>query len=194
MGIPLPKGTGVTRVPHMPITIDLAIMRSIQADNYKFIRHMIMTGWTPTNPSACSFSITINRNGDQEIWRVSQATPLHYAVCSGSLQAATAILIAFPELAALSCKVKTADTSRMPRESTWTSLDLTSFFGNLYMTLDRDRHLAYQQASLVLLHLKQDPMRLPFMEFPTPVGRLSAAGKNPQEVTQNLLAAIQCSE
>eukprot|EP00961_Rhodomonas_salina_P235934 3188865-Rhodomonas_salina.2 len=53
MGIPLPKGTGVTRVPHMPITIDLAIMRSIQADNYKFIRHMIMTGWTPTNPSAC---------------------------------------------------------------------------------------------------------------------------------------------
>lgn len=190
MGIPVAQGRRAWPVPQMSGTLNLAIMRSIQSDNYKFIRHMIIHGWTPTNPSACSFPITINRDGEKEMWQVSQATPLHYAVCSGSLQAAAAILIAFPELAFQTCKVVT-ESSRMPAETMWTTLDLTSFFGKLYMTLDRERHLAYTQASLVLLRLQQDPARVPFMQFATARERLEQAGSNPFAPTETVFSHMR---
>lgn len=188
MGVPIAMGRPVSRVPELPVTLDLAIMRSIQADNYKFIRHMIMAGWSPVNPTACGFSITINRQGEREVWQVKRATPLHYAVCCGSLQAAAAILIAFPETASLSCKVE-CSSSHMPLESMWTTHDLTSFFGNLYMSLDEERHTAYKQASSVLLRLKQDPQSLPFMQHASPQERLAAAGTDALQVTSALFSA-----
>ncbi len=183
MGRPVATGHPATPVPNEPFVLDVAIMRSIQADNYKFIRHMIITGWTPAHPTACSF------HGQREVWQVRQATPLHYAVCCGSLQAAAALLIAFPELVDVSCKVETSSDSTQ-REATWTALDLTSFFGNLYMSLDQERHVAYQQASLVLLHMKQNARRFAFMQHDSAKDRLEAAGKNPQEVTAAILEAL----
>jgi len=189
MGIPLPIGQPVSRVPDQPLTLDLAIMRSIQSDNYKFIRHMIMAGWSPTNNTACGFSVNINRNSEREVWHVRQATPLHYAVCCGALQAASALLIAFPELAFLSCKVETS-CDDFSRATSWTALDFASFFGNLYVAVEEERHLAYKQASLVLLHLKEDRSRLPFMEAETARERLADAGKDPRKMTAAMLEAI----
>lgn len=189
MGVPLPTGHPVTIVPNLPENLDLAILRSIQTDNFKFIRHMIMAGWKPTNPTACGFSITINKYGVQEQWQVTQATPLHYAVCCASLQAATAILIAFPALASLSCKV-TSSASDFPQSSRWTTLDLTSFFGNLYKSVDQPRHKAYEQASLVLLQMALDPPCLSFMQQLTPRERLSHAGGDWDELAAGLLSPV----
>jgi hypothetical protein len=185
-------GTAVQRVPDLPLNLDLAMMRSIQADNYKFIRYMIMSGWAPTNPAGCSFPLSINRGFETEEWKISQATPLHYAVCSGSLQAASALLIAFPEFASMSCKVETV-SARMPQTLMWTTLDLTDFFAYLYMSLDSGRHLAFRQASSVLLQLQQDPDRLPFMRASTPSERLEQAGKNPSLVLSPVLEAASLS-
>ncbi len=152
LGIPVVRGDRIW--PVSPETLNFAIMRSIGADNYKFIRDIIMSGWAPTNPTGYSFSLKIHSGLGTEEWTISQATPLHYAVCSGSLRAAAAILIAFPDFASMSCKVETSST-RMPQRPMWTTLDLTSFFANLYMPLDSDRHLAYRLASSVILQLQQ---------------------------------------
>ena len=88
----------------------------------------------------------------------------------------------------MACTVETISDS-MPRESLWTTLDLTSFFGNLYLSRSQELHMAYQQASLVLLRLRQDARLLPFTQHATPRERLSVAGSTAQEATAMLQAA-----
>eukprot|EP00961_Rhodomonas_salina_P022660 304146-Rhodomonas_salina.1 len=63
VGIPVPMGTPVSTTDMDDRSRDIAILRSIQADNYKFIRHMITTGWEPRNPNSCSFVLTKMENG-----------------------------------------------------------------------------------------------------------------------------------
>jgi len=171
---------------------DLAIMRSIQSDNYTFIRHMIIQGWKPANPRTCSFSVRINRdNVEPELWQVREATPVHYAVCCGSLEAAAGLVVAFPELAFASCEVEAGGgADSMGRRSRWTALEFASFFGSLYVGVDSGRHGAYQEASLVLLHLKEHPRRLPFMLHHTPALRLAAAPKRPHDLLAVIRAAM----
>jgi len=167
-------------------------MRSIQGDNYRFLRHMIILGWSPVNPRACNFSITtkLARSSQSEVLSIREASPLHYAICCGSLHAASALLIAFPELAALKCKVK-ATNGTVSREGEFTALDLARYFVSLYVHGNAEKLAAYQQAHAVLLNLHVSPSTVPFISHPTPQARLVAAGKEPHVVAASLYSAAQ---
>mmetsp|Transcript_41420 Transcript_41420/g.84675 ORF Transcript_41420/g.84675 Transcript_41420/m.84675 type:complete len:102 (-) Transcript_41420:27-332(-) len=61
------------------------------------------------------------------------------------------------------------------RESSWTALDLTSFFGNVFVLLEPQVNDGCKQASLVLLNLRHRPARLTFIHPTSPRVRLSEA-------------------
>eukprot|EP00961_Rhodomonas_salina_P125041 1685021-Rhodomonas_salina.2 len=130
--------------------METAVMSSVQSDNFKFVRHMIMSGWTYLQANDSTFSVSINRLGAdrqvQEDWHVSNASPLHFAISCGSLNAAAALLVAFPELSTTVCRVEIE--SELESKSTfalWTPLELASFFADLYCAVDTPRYLAYHQ-------------------------------------------------
>eukprot|EP00288_Rhodomonas_lens_P019142 CAMPEP_0177716672 /NCGR_PEP_ID=MMETSP0484_2-20121128/14629_1 /TAXON_ID=354590 /ORGANISM="Rhodomonas lens, Strain RHODO" /LENGTH=292 /DNA_ID=CAMNT_0019228707 /DNA_START=13 /DNA_END=888 /DNA_ORIENTATION=- len=187
MGVVVPMGRPVSQFSIDSGALDLALMRSIQGDNYRFLRHMIILGWSPVNPRACNFSITtkLARSSQSEVLNIREASPLHYAICCGSLLAASALLIAFPELAALKCKVK-ATNGNVCREGEFTALDLARYFVSLYVHGNAEKLTAYQQAHQVLLMLHASPSTFPFISHATPQARLVAAGKEPQAVAASL--------
>mmetsp|Transcript_13024 Transcript_13024/g.26023 ORF Transcript_13024/g.26023 Transcript_13024/m.26023 type:complete len:322 (-) Transcript_13024:47-1012(-) len=194
VGMPLPMGTAVQCVSRDKKATDKAVMSSIQADTYKFVRHMIILGWSYGYPKNCAFSVTINETGrfrdTKEEWSVSQANPLHYAVSCGSLNAAAALIVGFPELARGFCVIEIATEGEPTCTSNWTALDLASYFAKLYSEIDQTRHESYQKASLVLLHLLHNPSRLPYLHHGTAKERLLAAGKDPRVVAAAFEEAI----
>jgi hypothetical protein len=181
MGMVIPRGTPVQLVDDESRTRDTAILRSIQADNYKFISHMIAAGWEPTSPKSCGFVITMLEHEQKEVWEVTGATPLHYAICCGRLQSATALLVAFPQYAQMRCEIKRQSQSTSPtlghdQVSHWSVLDLAVHFMRVFQSKNHVRAEAYEKASLVLMQLNQDKSQLPFVSLPTAGERLRAAG------------------
>mmetsp|Transcript_27027 Transcript_27027/g.54402 ORF Transcript_27027/g.54402 Transcript_27027/m.54402 type:complete len:269 (-) Transcript_27027:70-876(-) len=173
--------------------METAVMSSIQADNFKFVRHMIMAGGTYSTPNQCIFSVTINRLGaDRQVkedWHVSNANPLHYAISCGSLNAAVALLIAFPELISEKCAVRIEAEGRKAKRARWTPLSLASFFAQLYLCVDAPRHEGYSRAAAVLERLSTDPQGFPFVHHDTPRERLEASGSDMDVVLTAFAAA-----
>lgn len=160
--------------------IETAVMSSVQADNFKFVRHMIISGWSYSYANRSTFSVTINRLGShrqvKEHWHVSDANPVHYAISCGSLNAAAALVIAFPELSGAVCFVQIESEQGEMTSACWTPLEFASFFAELYAAVDTPRHLAYHQAASVLNALIRNPSKFPFIHHSTPKERLLAAG------------------
>jgi len=190
-GVPVAQGRPVMWVPDGGI--ELALMRAIKGDNYCFLRYMLVSGWVPRNPNACNFSITIECNSPQEMeyLHVKDATPLHYAICCGSLKAVAVLIIAFPELVDLSCTIESSSEARDTVRSQWSTLDLVSFFSNLYVNKEQSRHQAYSNLCVLILALQQTRHILPFVNLPSTRERLLAAGKDANEVIDAFVRALQ---
>ncbi|EKX31147.1 hypothetical protein GUITHDRAFT_122648 [Guillardia theta CCMP2712] len=177
MGIPVPKAQPVMQVAIDSRGMEIALMRSVQSNNFPFVCHMILSGWTPNvvNPTLCHFSVTVHRTtwNQRDCLHVKNACLLHYAICCGSLQAATALLVAFPHLATLPCTVSGLHGSE---EEEWSMLELAQFFCDLYKDQKDDLYSAYKMAHMVLTCMHSDPSVLPFINNATPRERLVAGG------------------
>eukprot|EP00961_Rhodomonas_salina_P158117 2128587-Rhodomonas_salina.3 len=131
VGIAVVWGTPMRRVSCSPAELDAALLRSVQTDKPKIISFLIRAhGWRPDGARTnCSFGITIDKasaaersakiftgtrdgaeapatntsssTSAEQVWRVSSATPLHWALSCGSFKAAAVLLVAFPEFATL---------------------------------------------------------------------------------------------
>mmetsp|Transcript_58829 Transcript_58829/g.138306 ORF Transcript_58829/g.138306 Transcript_58829/m.138306 type:complete len:298 (-) Transcript_58829:194-1087(-) len=193
LGISVPLGQPVFVVPdenHM----DLAVRSSIEGDNYKFLRYILTTEWASSMPTTCSFSVTVNRSNLPEEIVVTHASLLHYAICCGSLHAAAALIVAFPEQALETCQVEIG-VGEGSSVLTWTALDFAWLLCNLYKAIDPQKRTAYDQAFATLLNLHKCIPEVSFMLEETPRERLLAAGDNPRTVVKALTeAAMNCPQ
>uniref|UniRef100_A0A7S0EIK4 Uncharacterized protein n=1 Tax=Hanusia phi TaxID=3032 RepID=A0A7S0EIK4_9CRYP len=188
-GIPVYKGQPVMQVSIDQRCMEVAMMRSVQNNNFNFVTHMILSGWKPNleNPSLCHFSVTVHRSSwnHRDHLRIKNACLLHYAVCCGSLQAAAVLLIAFPKLATLSCIVSGETESES--DEVWSLLRLTDFFRNLYKDQKNDLHNNYNAAYMVLQSLQSNQNAFPFLNLQTMKERFQAAGSDPVAMANMLL-------
>jgi len=171
--------------------MEVAMMRSVQNNNFNFVTHMILSGWKPNleNPSLCHFSVTVHRSSwnHRDHLRIKNACLLHYAVCCGSLQAAAVLLIAFPKLASLSCMVSAENENETDEE--WSMLRLTDFFRNLYKDQKNDLYNNYNAAHMVLQSLQNNQNAFPFLQLQTMKERFQAAGSEPVAMANMLFEA-----
>lgn len=188
VGLAVPLGLPVSHVPDSN-HVDLAVRSSIQGDNYKFLRFMLTSEWSGSLPTTCNFSLAIRRSERPEEILVSHASLLHYAICCGSLHAAAALIVAFPEQAQQSCQVEMC-SGRRPWVLNWTSLDFASLLCSLYESTDQHKKTAYDQAFACLLNLHQCLQDVPFMREATPRKRLLAAGGDSNLVVHALTTAV----
>jgi len=168
-------------------------MRSIRGDNYAFLRQAMMSGWAPINPCSCNFTISIclDRESEPELINMRHNTPLHYALCCGSMQCAMALLVAFPHLASLKCTWHRA-AQQEGGDETWTTIELVSFFCSLYENKDERRHVNYFLARQVLRCLAENPQVLPFVNGPSPLQRLMQVGTDAEAATAALAQTAAC--
>eukprot|EP00961_Rhodomonas_salina_P197585 2666322-Rhodomonas_salina.2 len=196
MGLPVALGRPIFCVQGNDGGMEAAIMRSIRGDNYAFLRQAMMSGWAPINPCSCNFTISfcLDRDSEPELMSMRHNTPLHYALCCGSMQCAMALLVAFPHLVSLKCSWQRGNGSTGATE-TWTTLELVSFFSSLYEGKDERRHSNYFLASQVLRCLAENPQVLPFVNMPSPMQRLLEIGTNAEAATTSLAqsAAVWCA-
>eukprot|EP00286_Rhodomonas_abbreviata_P006530 CAMPEP_0181316712 /NCGR_PEP_ID=MMETSP1101-20121128/16044_1 /TAXON_ID=46948 /ORGANISM="Rhodomonas abbreviata, Strain Caron Lab Isolate" /LENGTH=281 /DNA_ID=CAMNT_0023423983 /DNA_START=192 /DNA_END=1037 /DNA_ORIENTATION=- len=173
LGKPVPRGTPVAHCQDSD-QIDIAMLRSIQVDDYESISQMIFAGWKPVFAPSCEFLVTISEIDEAKTWEISQATPLHYAICCGRFKAAAALLVAFPTFASMTCVVKNPS---LDQEILATPLDLAVSCAQSFKSRSADCLRKYHEASLVLLCLNDQSSLLPgFMHLESPSSRLLAAG------------------
>jgi len=156
----------------------------IQTDDFRSIRHMVLAGWRPKAARNCSFSLALNKDTvSHQVWEVTDATPLHFALCCGLFQAAAVLLVAFPEHADVACRAQ----ERSGEERHWTALGITSFLAVIFKDLPA-KTAAYSEAAAVLLRLQTESARVPFVHMPSPVERLQALGPCPTSALAALTA------
>ncbi len=161
-------------LPPSEVEEDRAILSSIHADEYGFLREMILKGWRPNVAQCSSLYLSIRENGVVKQWDLCDATPLHYALCCGSFAAAAAFFIAFPHHAELCCRAQSPDG----QISRWTALDLAIFLANVLLSTSVPRAQQFQQASICLIRFREKKLDVPFLVHPTPSARLAAAGND----------------
>ena len=129
--------------------------------------------------------------------RVRRASLLHYAICIGSFRAATALLVAYPEMLQGACSVTVFNSSGegpLFLEELWGAAELARIFCVLYAE-EGDAEVSatsamYNQALEVLELGEQDASLLPFLSLPTTAQRVAAAGADSDAVLAAMFAAV----
>lgn len=149
-------------------TLDFQMLLHIMANDYRSIRHMILAGWRPKEARNCGFSLTLN---DMKHWEVSDATMLHFALCSGLFEAAIVLLVAFPEHAEVACRAR----EQSGEERLWTPRGLADF---LILTFSHqpEKMAAYSATAALLRRLEEDRASFPFVNILSTAERLVALG------------------
>jgi len=174
-GTPVVWGTPRRSIQIDDDALDFQMLLHIQTDDYRSIRHMILAGWRPRALRDCNFALALNHDAaSQLLWEVSEATPLHFALCCGLFQAAAVLLVAFPEHADLTCVAKESSGE----ERKWNALDITTYLAGMFREQPA-KAAAYADAAVFLTRLQEDKQSVPFVNIPSPVARLHAVGSCP---------------
>jgi len=192
----LPPGTvmGIAPVrgrPAFPLhmaahEIAAAVVRGVKANNYPFLRQMLMLGWVSTEATGMyEFSIVILRGGTHcETVAVRGASMLHYAICCSSFECAAALLIAQPSLVESRCYIGAAGLEM-------STMDLASFLCGLYCQHEPGTDGMYRTICAVLCEARSNPASLPFLDMNSAAERLTAAGPDGEAVVAALSAAVR---
>lgn len=177
-GIPTYTGTPSQLVEDDRSAVDGSILLSIQDDNYKYLRYMIMKGWTPTPVQSCGFDMRIRQGGRDKVWTIANGTPLQYALCCGKFKTAAGFLVAFPDQLDLRCTVLVDGVT-----TTWSALDIALFFERHFREVSPSRAADYERAANIL---RQTVRGIPF-------NSLATAGERIREVVdaEDAIAALQ---
>jgi len=185
LGTPVVWGTPRRSVHIDEAALDLQMLLHIQSDDFCSVRNMIMAGWRPRAELNCNFALALNDDtASRQLWEVSAATPLHFALGCGFFQAAAVLLVAFPELANVACHA--LEKSGEVRH--WTAVDMINFLVVVFQD-QPTKSAKYAEAGTVLLWLQKNSAAVPFLNIPSPVHRLLALGPCPSADLAALVAA-----
>mmetsp|Transcript_3822 Transcript_3822/g.9310 ORF Transcript_3822/g.9310 Transcript_3822/m.9310 type:complete len:275 (-) Transcript_3822:14-838(-) len=188
LGTPVAWGTPRRSMNIGDTALDLQMLLHIQHGDCRAVRKMILAGWRPKTVPNCSFVMVLNDDtASRQLWEVSAATPLHFALGGGFFQAAAVLLVAFPEQADVACRAQ--EKSGEERHQ-WTALDMINFLAVVFQ--DKPTKSAkYSEAGTVLLWLQRNSAAVPFLNIPSPVHRLLALGPCPSADLATLVSTHQ---
>lgn len=185
MGTPPVRGRPAFPLQMEAHEIAAAVVRGVKANNYPFLRQMLMLGWVSTEATGMyEFSIVILRGGTHcETVPVRAASMLHYAICCSSFECAAALLIAQPSLVESRCYIGAAGVEM-------STTDLASFLCGLYCQHEPETDEVYRTICAVLCEARSNPAALPFLTLPSAAERLTAAGPDGEAVVAALTLAV----
>jgi len=185
MGVPPVRGSPAFPLEMSRHEIAAAVFRGVKANNYPFLRQMLMLGWVSTKATGMyEFSIVIRRGDTHETVAVRGASMLHYAICCSSFECAAALLIAQPSLVGSRCKIGASGLEM-------STMDLASFLCGLYCQHEPETGEVYRTICAVLCEARSNPASVPFLDMNTAAERLTAAGPDGAAVVAALSAAVR---
>ena len=204
VGIPVVAGMAAVALPEGKALFHVA-MSFVEADDFHGIFEMTRRGVEGADfQRKCGFAVALR----PEVGAFGESLPrqlsvrgaslLHYAICIGSFRAATALLVACPEMLQGACSVTVSDggSGEGPSflEELWGAAELARIFCVLYAE-EGDAEVSatsamYNQALEVLELGEQDASLLPFLGLPTAAQRVAAAGADSDVVLAAMFAAV----
>jgi hypothetical protein len=197
VGVVVAASSVATPVPEGAERFFLA-MQFAYGDDYHALMELARAGCAedalhPKN--LCGFVLRLrpeDRPDYPRTLKVCSANLLHYAVAIGSYRAAAALLIIEPRLMSVQCIVA-HDEEASDQKEVWTALDLARLFADLYADGETDDVVEAETKFSSILRVLQActfcPQSMPFINLPTAMDRVAAAGGDPDAACSALIRA-----
>ncbi|EKX46593.1 hypothetical protein GUITHDRAFT_137987 [Guillardia theta CCMP2712] len=186
VGIPVAKG--IPAVPLSDEDVQVALVHAIDADNFNFLRRMMMVGWLPKNSAEVSLYFSEDNSG-AKMFRIDlvQASALHYAIVCGSIQCFAALLVAFPSFVDNACYFKEGSSATGDFQQV-TTFEMASFMVH-FTRHDPIKNEKAKKIAAILDCIQRLPWTQPLLAHDTTYERLVAAGEDGNELVNSLYSA-----
>eukprot|EP00960_Hanusia_phi_P044255 756539-Hanusia_phi.AAC.2 len=186
VGIPVAKG-----IPAIPLSdedVQVALVHSIDADNFNFLRRMMMVGWLPKNSAEVSLYFS-EESSNTKMFRIDlvQASALHYAIVCGSIQCFAALLVAFPSFVDNVCYFKEGSSPNGEFQQV-TTAEMATFMVH-FTRHDPVKNEKAKKIVAILDCVQRLPWTQPLLAHETTYERLAAAGEDGDNLVNTLYSA-----